>query len=810
MRTGTVSYKLEDLRKGVIIPIGMVGENDFTRVIFDAEEVFKKHPDARVTMKVQPPKGGIYPATVTRDGNTVTWQVKAADVAHRGSGELQLTFTADTMVEKSYIARTDIKRSLVGNGHAPDPVQDWVDNAEEVLDDLEAAEVHQPIIGEDGYWYTWNQETGEYEKTDTKAQGADGQPGQDGAPGRDGTDATPDLITKDYADLTFPVAEGTYCYHSGLLYYAKQDIQTSEAWTAAHWQQTTVEEQQRLLLNAIQGIGDFLGDTDTDLGTHDIVTETDLINMTPGTHIDADVTFTITKTTISANGTASKNILRTAQDITLNAGYYLFAIDHPITSADYQIQLFNTGNNSIIKSFTSAQSIFDYYFTLESAVDARIRAYAVSGANVDHQLHEVTLKKISRETFDNTVAYYLTGLGSSGVGFYTGIELGSIGASDGQPISNSTRCRTKDYISVDKFVLCDLTKKTGYDLYLFLYDENKNFLQRIPSDWANTYYTHASIATTYPSAKYVKIIFRRHNDGNISSVDIAEMQGIISIYQSEGTIEAFEDFRSMSNKSRFDDQFNYIAYSKLSANDAPANTEEHYLKCAKADFTALKGDVRNTADRGLIMCHDPGYTFDGNNKITTYNNSNKTLINTLTVAECKALTFAEQYNSQDCHPTDFDTYVKICKKYGKIAFVTVRDEQIDTVVAPNVIATLKKYRMMDRAIINSFTIATLTKFREFDSNIMLSLVMNQNTAPSISTVDAVMTLGNCMLNLFDIPLPSGSTLEDILTSYDPVIRYAINNGVMVYEAQTNNSMTDTLLAHGITGSHMTQIPDYNE
>ena len=245
MRTGTVSYKLEDLRKGVIIPIGMVGENDFTRVIFDAEEVFKKHPDAQVTMKVQPPKGGIYPATVNRDGNTVIWQVKAADVAHKGSGELQLTFTADTMVEKSYIARTDIKRSLVGNGSAPDPVQDWLDEAQEALEDIESAEVHQPIIGTDGYWYKWNQETGEYEKTDTKAQGAEGQPGQDG------TDATPDLITKDYANLTFPVTEGIYCYHSGLLYYAKQDIQTSEAWTAAHWQQTTVEEQQRLLKNDI-------------------------------------------------------------------------------------------------------------------------------------------------------------------------------------------------------------------------------------------------------------------------------------------------------------------------------------------------------------------------------------------------------------------------------------------------------------------------------------------------------------------------------------------------------------------------------
>lgn len=138
MRTGTVSYKLEDLKKGVIIPIGFVGENDFTRVIFDAEEIYKKYPSASVSMKVQPPKGVIYPAAVTRDGNTVIWQVKDADVANRGCGELQLTFIDGETKIKTYIAKTDVKRSLAGNGPAPDPVQDWVDNAEEVLDDLEA------------------------------------------------------------------------------------------------------------------------------------------------------------------------------------------------------------------------------------------------------------------------------------------------------------------------------------------------------------------------------------------------------------------------------------------------------------------------------------------------------------------------------------------------------------------------------------------------------------------------------------------------------------------------------------------------
>lgn len=139
MRTGTVSYKLEDLKKGVIIPIGFVGENDFTKVFFDAEEIYKKYPSASVSMKVQPPKGGIYPATVTRDGNTVIWQVKEADVANRGGGELQLTFTDGETKIKTYIAKTDVKRSLTGNGPAPDPIQGWIDDADEKLAEVEQA-----------------------------------------------------------------------------------------------------------------------------------------------------------------------------------------------------------------------------------------------------------------------------------------------------------------------------------------------------------------------------------------------------------------------------------------------------------------------------------------------------------------------------------------------------------------------------------------------------------------------------------------------------------------------------------------------
>ena len=248
-----ISCKLDDLKK-IVLPIGYEGENEHTRVQVDAGEVFKEYPAAVPTLKVHGPTGAIYPAEVTRDGKNVIWDIKASDCAADGSGEAQFTFTLNNVIVKSCIAKIKVYRSIVGGSTPPDPVQDWLDEAQDVLDDLEAAEVHQPMIGVDGYWYTWDQENEEYTKTETKAQGEDGQQGPAGQDGAPGQDATPALITVNYSDLTFPVAKDTQCYHDGLLYYAKQDIQTSEAWTAAHWQQTTVEEQQRLLLNSIQGI----------------------------------------------------------------------------------------------------------------------------------------------------------------------------------------------------------------------------------------------------------------------------------------------------------------------------------------------------------------------------------------------------------------------------------------------------------------------------------------------------------------------------------------------------------------------------
>ena len=169
----TISYKLDDLKK-IVIPIGFEGENDHTRVIIDAGEVFAQYPSAAASLRVKPPQGSIYPVVVNRDGDRVIWNVKDTDCASDGSGEAQFTFTENNVIVKSVVTKIKINRSLKATGPAPDPIEDWLDEANEALEEIQAAEVNQPTIGEDGYWYTWDQENGEYEKTNTKAQGVDG------------------------------------------------------------------------------------------------------------------------------------------------------------------------------------------------------------------------------------------------------------------------------------------------------------------------------------------------------------------------------------------------------------------------------------------------------------------------------------------------------------------------------------------------------------------------------------------------------------------------------------------------------------
>lgn len=49
-------------------------------------------------------------------------------------------------------------------------------------------------------------------------------------------------LAKNYADLTYPVAAGTYAWQDGWMYRAKVDIPSAESWTASHWEKVPLAD----------------------------------------------------------------------------------------------------------------------------------------------------------------------------------------------------------------------------------------------------------------------------------------------------------------------------------------------------------------------------------------------------------------------------------------------------------------------------------------------------------------------------------------------------------------------------------------
>lgn len=165
----TVSVRLADLER-CTIPIGFVDENLHTRVRFDCKKMFDEYPTALPSMAVSPPEGSTYPAIVTKDGDYVVWDVTASDCASDGTGEIQLTFVVGEIVAKSYVGRIRVTRSLNPSGEIPDPVQDWITQANAVL--AEIPETIDTALAE-------AKASGEFDGADGR-DGADGQNGADG------------------------------------------------------------------------------------------------------------------------------------------------------------------------------------------------------------------------------------------------------------------------------------------------------------------------------------------------------------------------------------------------------------------------------------------------------------------------------------------------------------------------------------------------------------------------------------------------------------------------------------------------------
>lgn len=148
------------LLSGKTLNLGYVGENLYTEVVINCSEVLWDYPDATVSMIVRPPSGPLYPVTPVLDGEgNIKWTVTASDLIYAGTGQIQLTFLDGEEIIKSAIGSTQISASLETTGDAPEPLQNWMDEAEETAARIaeEAAQQAVEDIGLTATLITGNQ-----------------------------------------------------------------------------------------------------------------------------------------------------------------------------------------------------------------------------------------------------------------------------------------------------------------------------------------------------------------------------------------------------------------------------------------------------------------------------------------------------------------------------------------------------------------------------------------------------------------------------------------------------------------------------
>ena len=270
-------------------------------------------------------------------------------------------------------------------------------------------------------------------------------------------------------------------------------------------------------------------------------------------------------------------------------------------------------------------------------------------------------------------------------------------------------------------------------------------------------------------------------------------------YLEEATVNKLP---SSDKRNKYDGKFMCGAYSD-GYGGYPSNNAKSYEIAAKLDFDVIKGDVRITSDGVLVMCHDPAYTLTADGNISGVYETADFVIREHTFAEVRALKFA----AKPVNPTTLEELLVICKKYGKIPFITIRDEYLDEVI-PKTFELLEKYDMVSSAILNTVTWNTVVELRKYNSDIMLSHPQRCRTDgnPSVLELCAMVmlmdSLGNCIYNCY-CSLGSNTSDTEFIGSLDkamPAIELAKSRDLRVWAAMTTASQTEELINRGIVGT----------
>ena len=162
------------VKTGSILPLGKQGENLAKQIQFDLSRWISNFGPGTVQLLHQ--RSGDeapYPVAVEQEGNLAVWTVTSADTAAAGTGRAELQYYVGDALAKSETWMTKVLPALGDASETPPEAQQgWVDQVVQVgaeakaaAERAERAAVRQPIVGDNGNWWTWDLEAGAYADT---------------------------------------------------------------------------------------------------------------------------------------------------------------------------------------------------------------------------------------------------------------------------------------------------------------------------------------------------------------------------------------------------------------------------------------------------------------------------------------------------------------------------------------------------------------------------------------------------------------------------------------------------------------------
>lgn len=129
--------------------LGREGENGVTQIRIDVTGPKNAYPNAWFAIQAESPDGIVYPAVTETIGEQIIWTICSTDTSRSGKGKAQaVMYGQNGEIGRSKEVNTLVLSSLMTGEQIPIPAENWIDEAQKLLEELKNYELPTEEIKE--------------------------------------------------------------------------------------------------------------------------------------------------------------------------------------------------------------------------------------------------------------------------------------------------------------------------------------------------------------------------------------------------------------------------------------------------------------------------------------------------------------------------------------------------------------------------------------------------------------------------------------------------------------------------------------